>query len=374
MPKGTIGQISISPSTLKVADCPFALYCKVAGVPPDGRNPELSQYGKAQHSIFDQINRWHGVIDDLVIDKIVASSGAQDIRWMRQSALDYVKYFPLDRVLASEQKLGLDINLRPCPFEDAVWRGIVDAVLYDDYENWMGSVMRTIDVTDHKAGWKLQNPECMQTEFYLWVLARTYPMAFDAARLSMHFPRYKIFRHGKYLYKQHDIDRIERAMITATRKVWETPLNGPAIPGAQCANCNWISRCPVPDVEMTEIHSELQAQELAGQIRVLDIRMREMKRKLRNFISRNNNEPVILKDHRYQFGPMDQATYEADPMEIIEKMDEWATLRSHLKVDSPADLIGHPSGINVEQGIKQVYKGQGYEPPDEEANFEEIKA
>jgi hypothetical protein len=374
MSKGTIGVIPLSPSTIKVAACPFALYCKVMKIPEDGRDPELSQYGKAAHSIYDMINRYNKTIDDAVIDSIISKGGIpHEMKWMRMLATNYIRDFPIDRVILSEQKLGLDINLKPCPFGSATYRGIIDTVLKDDAVNWMDAVTREITIMDHKAGWKLQKPECMQLEFYAWVFARNFPMSFDTLKLGMHFPRKNLIRIGKYIYTWDDIDKIERSFLATAKRIWESPLHGPAIPGSQCANCNWISRCPVPDNQKTEIYTERQAQELAGQIRVLDLRMKDMKRKLRSFIKRNNDAPVVLRDYNYAFGPMDQQTFEVDPHELLSKLDDHKDLIDHISVKEARELIGHESGIHVEEGIKSVYKGQGYEIPDEEEDFYEFK-
>jgi len=369
MGRGTIGKISISPSTIKVAACPFALNCKVNGVPPDGRDSSLAQFGKAMHSINHSINIFKGRIDDNALDRIISENACQNVEFMRFLALEYMRYFPVKKVIASEMKMALDSNLRPCAWDDATYRGIVDALTVDKLLSG-GFETTQLTIWDHKAGWAMYNPVTMQTMFYAWLVYRTFNYKFDSIKLAMHFPRYREMRIGDKTFFPSNMPNIERSMLAIAQQVWNTPVDGPAIPGAQCANCNWLSRCPVPDEYISEIQTEEDAKTIAGMVRVMDVQSKELKGKLKRWVKRNG--PVVLRDHKWTWGPVESTSFSADAEELLTLSKEWKGLRAYLKVDEAKSLLGHGSGLTIDSTTKLSNKG--HEMTTEEETYETTKA
>lgn len=377
MSKGTIGKIPISPSTVGVAACPFALNCKVRDIPADGRDPELSQFGSSMHGIFHGINTAK-TMNDEVLDSIVATYGSQNMEHMRHLALKYMGYFPIKKVIASELHLAIDSNLKPCAWDAGVYRGIIDAILFDvvEMDGYPGMFAREITICDHKAGWALQNPTTLQTLFYLWLVWRSFDFAFDSVRLMKHFPRYKEIRISKRTYVESDMPNIERTMLAAAQQVWNTPIDGMAIPGAQCDNCNWISQCPVPDDELAVIIDEEDAIKVASKIRVMEVMMKDLKKQLKGWAEIKG--PVTLYDHEYCYGPVTSTSYRVDPAELLNKRSKWNDLDDYLSVNN-ADakaLLDHPAGVHVDIGTKATFRGHKLtiKNDNEEDDFDTLKA
>ena len=348
------GKFPVSPSTLIVAGCPEALRKKKEGVPPDTGGSDLAQFGRDAHAIFDAINKYRAPMNDSVLDEIITEFATADFEYLRRMALKYISVFPMRFIQASELKLALDINLKPCGFHDdeARFRGIID-ILTGEHGH------RRITVIDHKTGFAVYNPDTEQNRFYAWLVYRNFPDRYDSIGMGINFMRY-----GQLRYSNRDItnfDNLERSIVAQAEKVWRTPKDAPACAGKQCQFCNWPISCSlVQSGEISRITTPEMATIMAGETLVLERRLKEMKTKLRVWANIHGTVPVG-DTWEYSFKSKPEISFDMD--DLRDKVAEYPSLLDSLKVNKRRtdDLLEHPANIKFLETVNTRFQGRKVE-------------
>jgi hypothetical protein len=263
----------ISPSKLKVARCGRALDLLNQDTPPDTPEFENTLLGKEVHEILHEINCYDGVIDDIALDMILEKCCSHNFELQRRYALKYIDNFPYKSVAMSEFACGLDINLQPAPFETALYRGRIDALIMEDE--------RRMCIVDHKSSYQIYNPDTEQMRFYAWLMSRVHPHI-DEFVLSIYFLRYGEWRKTDYCLGRKAIANVERAMIVASQQAWNTQLGVPT-PGAYCAFCPYAMSCPAAEKSISVVTSEQDAVVMAQKLHVLKKQVQELNRLLQGY-------------------------------------------------------------------------------------------
>ena len=340
----TLGVFPVSSSTLTVAGCGWAINQKFNKVPQNTMPSALAQFGSDIHNVLDAINKQRIPVDDNMMDILIAKYVTSDFEKIRQHSVSYLDYFPIKDVLASELKLGLDKDLKPCDFNDAIYRGIIDVILNED---------DGITICDHKSGFAVFPSDTPQNRFYAWLVNRHFPNKYNSIGMAIHFVRAKEIRYSTR--RIFNFANLERSIVASAARAWNTPIDAPPSPGKQCTFCNWANTCPAVSDGRIMITTQEQAIKTAEECIVLDRRLGEARTKLKLWAEINGN--VLIDDGKFSYGFQKAASYSADVDEVLKKLEEFPSLRANISVSKPKNLLEHPANLNITKHTKTSFKG-----------------
>jgi len=313
-------RFQISPSKLMVARCGRALDLLNKNTPSDTPEFENTLLGSEVHDIFHEINCYDGVIDDMVLDLIINRCSSHNFEMQRRYALKYLDNFPYHMVTLSEFACGLDENLQEAPFETALYRGRIDALI-------MESEHRMI-IVDHKSAWQIYKPDTDQLRFYAWMLSRIFPHIEEFV-MSIYFLRYGQWEKTDFHVGRKAIANVERSVIIAAEQAWNTQLGVPT-PGKYCAFCRYAMSCPAAEKSINVISSEKDATEMAQKLHVMKKQVLELGGLLQSYAKENGFIPI---DGDYGYGYGEAETQIADVNDLLPLLEKNPELKKALKVD-----------------------------------------
>lgn len=313
-------KFQISPSKLNVARCGRALDLLNNNVPPDTAENENTQFGTEMHDVLNAINSYDGIVDDNALDYIIMQYCSHEFELQRRYAIKYIENFPYKNIALSEFSCGLDENLKEAPFQTALFRGRIDAVIMEDENKAI--------IVDHKSAWNIYSPDTMQLRFYAWIFHRIFPYV-DNIALSIYFLRYGQWVKTDFYLGKKAIANIEHAVLAAANEAWNVTL-GEATPGKYCSVCPYLMSCPAAQKSIDVISSQQEAIELAKTLHVIKKQANEISRLLQAY-SRENGFIPIDGDYGYGYSEKEYEYVEVqDVLPLIEKNKE---LIKALKVD-----------------------------------------
>jgi hypothetical protein len=314
--------ITVSPSFLSEAECPAAVrYSRIDKKP---RRSDLPlEVGRSTHGIFERVVKLRLAgkpVDDDALAQIFkeavtvgAVSELGEIRRMTNLFLQNF-YPPLDSIVGVEEELTLDAggNLVHS-WDEAAYGGYLDLVQIRG---------RTLRVTDYKNQHNILSKDELdahrQGTFYLMLARKIYPQI-ETFEFAIYYARHGFMHVTERSHEQLDAMEQEVSIRLHAISKWEDWL---PIPGEHCTICDARFECPkgqdmspVPDTIITED----QARQAAGRLRVTEIMVKELKKRLRAY-SGENGEVAAGPTFRYGFVPGIKTSYPTGP--VTDKLKE----------------------------------------------------
>lgn len=312
----------ISFSRLQMARCGRALRMYIEEQERDTSEYETTQFGSEIHKCIDEINKNKDVSDDFIND-LLARNVTSDHIEIRRLLLKYIEKFPYKETVFSEFKFGLDENLKPCDFDNAAFRGVIDSVISESPEKML--------IVDNKTSFRTYSPETEQLNFYCWAMSRHFPEIQEFYR-SIYFVRLGHWERSEFPVREREIANIENAILAAAERAWSKTSDDPE-PGAVCAFCPFVMSCPAKDVDIYTIRSNEEARDIAQQIILLKRKVAEMEKKLRIFVDFNG--PIDLNESEV-YGHKPSKTLVVPVDRVLENLSEFPGLKKIISINTTA--------------------------------------
>jgi len=247
--------------------------------------------GRSVHSIFEKIIRGRLAsrpLDDAELENIykecVSVAAVSELAEIRRMVNLFIQNFypPLDSIVEVEEQVVVDeAGKQVHSWDDGAFGGYLDLVQVRG---------RTVRVTDYKTQHNILSKEELdnhrQITFYLMLARKIYPQL-DKFEGSIYYARHGFFQVTERTHEQLDAMEQEVSIRLDAIRKWES---FDPIPGEHCTICDARYDCPkgqdmspVPET----IATEAQAVQAAGRLRVMEIMVKDLKKKLRPYASQN---------------------------------------------------------------------------------------
>lgn len=283
--------VTISPSFLSEAECPASVkYGRIDKLP---RRTDLPlEVGRSVHKIFERVIHLRmagkpvddGALEAIMNDAVRGAAVTEIGEIRRMTSLFLTNFNPrLDTIVGVEEQVALDEAGNPTSWDEAAYGGYLDLVQIEG---------KTGRVTDHKAQWNILSREELdrhfQLTFYLMLLRKLYPFLrhFEA---SINYAR-----HGFSVVTQRSseqLDACEQEVMIRVEAIRRWKNFDPVV-GQHCTICDARFDCPkgrdLSDVPDAVISPE-QAVSAAGRLRVMEIVVKELRKRLRVYCETNGD-------------------------------------------------------------------------------------
>lgn len=373
--------VTVTPSFLSEAECPASVkYGRIDKMP---RRADLPlEVGRAVHAIFERVLRARQgrkatdvefiTATMLACVSTVAVNELTEIR--RMTDLFLTNFHPeLSTIVGVEERVGLDENGEPTPWENAAYGGILDLV---QIEGVVGVV------TDHKAQYNIMSKDELdrhfQGTFYLVLLRKLYPFL-RRFILKIYYARHGFTATTERTTEQLDACEQEIMIRVEAIKKWK---NFDPIPGAHCTICDGRFDCPkgkdLSPVPAGVITVE-QATSVAGRIRVMELVLKDLKKRLKEYCKENGDAAA---SPTWRFGFVQKSKVEFPTGAVILKMMELgmdpaphqrmdtSSLRKFLKQLEHHDVQSFQEVMSV-ANTKATTTFKGYRPGSEDEEDDE---
>ena len=311
--------VTVSPSFLSEANCPFAM--KANRIDKFGAPPNWNlEVGRAVHLIFEGIVKLrmkNMPVDEAAVDALFKESvGPLAIPHISE-IVRMVKIFLTDfdinteTVAGIEEQVCLDEKGERTTWDNAYVGGYLDLIQIK------GDAARIID---YKTQWNILSKDDLDKHFQL---------TFYAVLLRKLYPHIKNFEVGIY-YARHgflavsertpqQLDECEHQIDLRINQLSKLENFDP-IAGEHCSICDAISICPLAN-DLSDapqaIVTPAQAEHAAGRLRVLDIVKKGLTDKLKDFSSEHGE---INSGPTFRYGFVPSASYKYPVNELGQKL------------------------------------------------------
>jgi hypothetical protein len=332
----------VSASSLNYVTCPRAINMKRQGIPAEvPSDDDLLLFGVDIHAIFDAINRHRGPLrlDDSQLDAIIANniSDPESINALRYTAIRYIETFPISQIVFSEVNLAVDKNGYPCDYDapEAMIRGRIDVVL--DSADGSHRI-----ILDHKSGWAVYDANTFQNRLYAYLWKKNFPETQELG-LAIHFSRKNVIKYSDRMVT--NFVAVEKEVMIAAKKAWDTPESSDPCPGKACQYCNWCMSCPAVKDGIVMLVDPAQATQFAKEVVVLERRMSTIKKQLKAYIERFGN--IDIDDAMY-YGVELGDKYTVKVQEVLDKLSQFPSLIEYISIVDVAGLVDHPANLDIQ--------------------------
>lgn len=304
--------VTVTPSFLAEAECPASV--KYGRIDKKPRRADLPlEVGRTMHKIFEEIiglRRLGRSTDTDAVNSIVLRSvrgvAVQEMDEIRRmTGLFLTNFHPrLEDIVGVEEEVALDENGEPTSWDNAAYGGYLDLVQISG---------RRGRVSDHKCQYNIFSKDELerhfQTTFYLMLLRKLYPFLREF-ELEIYYAR-----HGFSVVTARtpeQLDACEQEVMVRVEAIrrWK---NFDPVPGQHCTICDGRFECPkgqdlapVPGAVITPE----QATSVAGRIRVMELVLKELKKKLREYC-KEHGEAVASPSWKFGFVPRKKVEFQA---------------------------------------------------------------
>ena len=311
-----------SPSSIELYNsCPQAYKFRYIDRLPELDFPHL-QEGKAFHRVAaDYIEHCFRTGQKTDFDRFteIVRQALREVPYdLQEDFIGLCKSFVESHVLEAdgaqvlvEHRLGLTREGTPCDFDDpdCLLRGIADLILI---------FPERICIVDYKTSWQIPpagGRPPLQAEAYAALISKLHPglevdVVFDFVRWTA---------ERRWTFSPEDADKAFRRIRRAIERISSDETFPPRV-GRACSNCPFAHLCP----ELSRLSESPippgpigpdEAVELARQYRALELRLRQLEEKLRDYCGRYG--PIDLDDERLGFEASEVRSF-PDPRPVVE--------------------------------------------------------
>jgi hypothetical protein len=319
--------IRISPTFLQNAACPLCLKHTYVDKIQDRYIRVNTVRGSAAHEAIAALTHlcvdnkmWPKDLPDEEVYKAVAAHTPHEVYSELGNIYDWVmkwrdKFFLSKHMAGFEEKFALNEEFNETKWETATYRGIVDHIEIDG---------RHGTITDYKSSPHVQGQGELdrheQLTYYAWITKKFYDHIEDFT-CKIWFLQYGFAKETSRT--DADLALYERKLMLQIEKIMGINCWDPA-PGDHCDFCDYIHLCPIAK-DMAELPqfvvTQEQAQNLAGFVRVEEVKLKKAKELLRKYVK--GNEAIRLGDRfcygyrlkesvKYDTDAIEEAMYKAD--------------------------------------------------------------
>jgi len=192
----------------------------------------------------------HQTISDALLGKktdytVFPAEKLSEAERMIENALQYIES---RTVVGSEQKFGMTETFKEATYEEGLFKGIVDAIVYDPEEG-----MEVIDFKTNYAGYPKE-----QLLFYALLLNANFKVLPD--KLT-----YFSLRLNQAITHKVTVKELEdfKERLLKQKQELETTTEFREKPGEHCSFCSYLRKCPAAKIlELPEIITTKQAKEI----------------------------------------------------------------------------------------------------------------
>mgnify|MGYP001169818693 CR=1 FL=1 len=252
----------------------------------------------------------HQTISDSLLEKkadytVFTMEKLEEAERLVDNALNYVG----DRTLiGSEQKFGMDENFEETSYDTGVFRGIVDAIVYDPDEG--------IEVIDFKTNFA-DYPKT-QLLFYALLLNANYKVVPN----KLTFFSLRLNRAVSHTVTPKELEAYKTQLLNQ-KKIVETTKNYKPNPRESCSICSYLYLCPAAAVlQVPEISDAEQAMDLLKLGELHTAFASDCKKRAQQYVKETGEVIEDLEGARIFMPQTTQAVKITDMSKLMEKLQE----------------------------------------------------
>lgn len=297
-----VAQNVFSYTRLKMLEqCPLRYYKRyVLGIPEPETEREL--FGKVVHAVIDRMVKGQAL--DRAIDEAIDETVGLD-QSARFDRAEIERLVRVARVEGAQYGAGLSERY----FEIALHPFDPQAPLFHGYIDFVDGDLR---ITDWKTNWSPYDPkENHQLALYALALAEMHGLERVEARLVFLRAK-KEERVQAHVYTREEMEEARAWALRLAKQAMELERAGAneAQPnyGPHCEGCPWAEACGTKvaqSVSITQTECEVteeEAQQIAGQVFVLEAAAKALKERLKAFVQQTG-KPVVCGDKAWNLYP-----------------------------------------------------------------------
>src|SRR6056297_610462 len=253
----------------------------------------------------------HQTISDALLDKktdyaVFPSEKLSEAERLVNNALEYVE---ARTVVGSEQKFGMTEEFEEATYEEGIFRGIVDAIIYDPDDG-----MEIIDFKTNYAGYPKE-----QLLFYALLLNANFKVLPD----KLTYFSLRLNQAVTHTVMVKELEDFKERLLKQKQEI-ETTKEFKENPGSHCSLCSFIHKCllAAKTLELPEIKTLEQAKDILLKGEMHTAFASKCKKLAQNFV-KETGEAVPDEEGKRIFSPnTTEAVKITDMEQLMERLQD----------------------------------------------------
>jgi len=253
---------------------------------------------------------FHQIISDELLEKspdytVFTIEKLSEAERMAQNALEYVEG---KTVVGSEQQFGMTENFEEATYEEGMFKGIVDAIVYDPEEG-----MEIIDFKTNFAGYPKE-----QLLFYALLVNANFKVLPD----KLTYFSLRLNQPITHPVTVKELEAYKERLLRQKREIEETKKFKES-PGEHCSFCSFIHKCPVAKLlEIPEVANPKQAKDILLKAEMHTAFASNCKKLAQNFVKETGEVVPDEKGGRIFSPNTTEAVKIIDMEQLMERLEE----------------------------------------------------
>jgi len=367
--------LTISPSKIQAADCPFYFRSQYYGNDPGAKKSESAETpinlltGRLRHACIDLYTRLlkergltadHELFDAIYAElwKKVPYLPESMYDTVRGSMLAFVEGYSVDAATlwASERRVSLTWDLEECEWDDpSCWvRSVFDRINVYPGDS-------TVEITDYKSSMYLPSEanlqKSLQSKIYPFIMHSLNPY-FERFIMTFHFipwnAKVSIVYDGLDL--ENHFAKVEKELRDFTVRM-QAKIDNPdtewvALRGENCGICRY--KCPLEDAGIKIVRTHEDAVQTAMEYQATVAKAKRLKENLQAY-SKGTDSPIEVHDGRWSYRPL-EVLKGIKPHHIIDYGQEKGIPVDDLPLKFDSDAYKKTAGPEMRAAIETYGK------------------